>query len=162
METIHFIQYRATLEFRRNTFHGDFPPSSTCCGLSAFQLILCVPDRFNVHQISADVCCHQLAQVKERWFIFSPSKMTFWLHPMMTSFMVGNTYIILEIFGPIVERVNGIDFIQQNMITLVTMPVFNRALSQWKFSVNTISLVTIWFAALLLKLSSIWVSRLKI
>ena len=66
VETSHLNEYRVTLEFRGSNYHGIFGPSLTCYGLSAFRLTLCMPDRFNEHHISADVCYHQLAQGKER------------------------------------------------------------------------------------------------
>ena len=161
VETCYLNEHRITLEFRWSNFHGIFGPSPTCYELSAFRLILCMPDRFNEHHISADVCCHQLAQGKERWIIFT-NVITFPLHPMMTSVMVDGTCIILEIFGSIVERVNGVDFIQATHKHIGHNFSLNRALSQLKFSVNTILLVAIWFVASLLKLSRNHVSWLKI
>ena len=73
------------------------------------------------------------------------------LYPMMTSVIFDGTCIVLGILWALVERVNGIDLIQQDIIKLVTIEIFNIALlwhwSQLRFFVNMISLVTtlIWF-----------------
>ena len=89
-------EYRATLEFRGSNFHGILGPSPTCYGLSALRLTLCVPDGFDKYHISVYLCCHQMAQGKERCIIFSPSN-------MMTS-SNGN---IFRVTGPLCGEFTG-------------------------------------------------------